>query len=405
MVVDLPRRWRWAIGGACGAVLLLGLVFVGLTRTDVGAASAAPPPVAGVAADPATVVADGPARATPVAAGGERHGVDEVQVCGGAWVRAQPDGSIDRAEFERAAQLPQWRERILATLQSSAGELARASFVLLATPDADRADALARQALSSTDARVYALAFKVCGGSSGRGEGACRMLSAEQWARLDPDNAAPWQFIFAAAAARGDRAAQDDALFRMASARRSALGYFDVAGAVLEATPDDEASTLAAWAMVTEAIGVESAVALSGMQPLVQACKGSALRDANRAQICASLAEAMTERSDTLLERMIGAAIGRQIGWPAERTDRVRGEYSAYSAQTAPLPGDGNEFGCARIRRDLDTVRRHATLGEVGAMRAWVVASGKTPAHFVGEERAHRQQAEAAASAASGAGR
>lgn len=38
----------------------------------------------------------------------------------------------------------------------------------------------------------------------------------------------------------------------------------------------------------------------------------------------------MVERSDTLIERGIGTAIGRQLGWPAERVDRLSGETTDY---------------------------------------------------------------------------
>jgi hypothetical protein len=388
MVVDLPRRWRWTIVGACAVVVALGLVFVGLTRLEGGAASAATPAIARAAAvAPRNAVAR-PDPPEPAASAAERHASDEVQVCGGAWVRTEPDGSFDRAEFERATGLPRQRERVLAALRSSPSELARAAALLLAAadtaepaaPPARVADPLARIALASTDPRVYALAFKACGGLRERGEGACRMLSAEQWARLDPDNAAPWRFIHAAASARGDLAAQEEALFRLARARRSASGFFDVAGTVLAVMPGDEAALLAASTLVTEAIAIEAAVALPSMQPLVQACRGAALRDPNRAQTCGLLAEALTERADTLLDRMIGVAVGREIGWSVQRTDRMRGEYTAYLASLtdsgAPVR-NAESLGCARIRRDLDRLRRTAALGEVGAMREWVTASGK----------------------------
>ena len=427
-VVDLPRRWRWAIALACAVVLGLALLFVASARH----AAEVAPVVPGVQAPVAAVTADEPVPEAVATAASASHGADAVQVCGGAWVKTQADGSLDPAEFERATQLPQARERILAKLRASPNELARASIWLLAMLGADRQrrlaaptgapdcegagcaaspeamsevaqarDALARLAVSTSDPRVYALAFKFCGGNSNKaGEGACRMLSAEQWAHLDPGNAAPWLFMLSSAKAHDDRAVQDEVLFRIASARRSDVGFFAVAGAILEATPDDDPSQLAAFAMVTEAIGMEAAVALPAMQPMTSACRGSALRDANRAQVCAGIAELLADRSDTLLERMIGVAIGRQIGWPAERVDRMRGEYSAYANGMSPLESEVKDFGCAPIRRDLDRVRRQATLGEAGALRAWVAASGKRPEDFVREERSRQQLARASEEAA-----
>jgi hypothetical protein len=223
------------------------------------------------------------------------------------------------------------------------------------------------------------------------------LLSAEQWARLDPGNASPWQFMLSAAKARNDRAAQDEALFRIASAQRSDLGFFAVAGAILDATPDDDSSTLASLMMVTAAIGVEAAVALPAYQNLTLACKGDALRDSNRAQTCAAIADVLADRSDTLIEHMIGGAIGKQIGWPAERSDRMRGEYEAYVASLAPAPSAERDLGCAPIRRELDLVRHRALLGETGALREWVAKSGKSAEDFVRERRTRQQAEEAAA--------
>jgi hypothetical protein len=400
MVVDVPRGWRWVIGGACGALLLSWFVFFGGAPPGAFAADVAPQTTArpSVAAE---VGIDEPAP-SPAEGVVAAHAIDEVQVCGGAWVKLQADGAVDNDDFERAAQMTQGRERILAALRASTSDLARAAAVLLTTRDfAQSSEVLARMALASTDARLYALAFKACGAGSATGEGACRMLSAAQWARIDPGNAAPWQSIFAAAASGGDRPAQDEALFQMANARHNASGFFDLVGAVVNATPDDDASQLAGWLLATQAVGLQAAVTLPGLRPMLHGCRGEALRDANRAQSCAALAEMMTERSDTLLDSMMGAAIGRQIGWPGDRYDRIHGEYRAYLAQTGTLTGVDNEFGCASLRRGLALVRRHAAIGEVRAMREWVRESGKRPEDFIADLRASRQGVEAQAAAAS----
>ena len=319
MVVDLPRRWQWAIGGGCALVLalLVGFVVVGLGVIPVAELAqtgidSAPP----MALAPAARV-EPPARGAfaraprPIAI--EARGPDEVQVCGGAWVRARPDGSLDSREVMRAAAPPAARERVLAALRNDPGELAHAAALLLtarepAPPcetaecaaargtaiDADAGrDALARMALSSSDARVYALAFQRCAGQ--RSEGSCQMLSAEQWARLDSGNASPWLYILASAKARNDRAANDEALHRIASSQRSDVGFFDVPGLVANAAPADEASMAAAWVLAHEALGSAAARGLPAYQHLTAACRGDLLRDGNRRQTCNAIAELMNE--------------------------------------------------------------------------------------------------------------
>ena len=367
------------------------------------------------------------------------HGPDEVQICGGAWVKLQADGAPEYDDLARAAGLPEAREQTIAALRAHPDALSRATGLWLemsgsshrkaalltaaagcdsvecpaarqvtqqgaqpADPEvAGLRDALARMALSSSDPRVYALALHVCGGPL-HSAGACQMLSAAQWARLAPANAAPWFAMLSAARAANDAAAQDEALHRIATAKRSDQSFFAIPAAVLAAAPAGEASSMAALLLVVEAIGLQAAVALPSYQPIVTFCKGPALRDENRRQTCAAIAETMVERSDTLIERGIGRAIGRELGWPAERIDRLGGEMNDYMTTASPAT-DPTSPSCGPLRRELDRVRRQALIGETGALLEWVAQSGKRPEDFAREQRLREARREQAASAASAA--
>ena len=407
MLVDLPRRWRWVLGACCSVVVVIALLFVVFGRPeapDARVVAAAAAPI--VEAATFDVALPEPMLAASATADADAHGTDEVQVCGGAWVKTEADGSLAAAEIERATNAPQTRERIVASLRASGSEFSQASALLLEMLRSEDqqhiADALARRAAGTSDPKVYALAFKVCSDKRA-GEGACRLLSAEQWARLDPDNASPWKFILEAASARKDIAAQDDALFHLASARRNETGFFSVAAAVLDAMPDSEATRFATLATVTDAIGFEAATSLSGLQSVITACR-DASRDASRAQTCSAVAEVLAERSDTFLDAMIGASLGKRMGWPADRIDRRRGEVAAYLAQMSEASTAAvSDFGCAALDREMTLVRRNAALGEVGAMRAWAAASGKQPEDFIREERSRQQRVEQAAAASAAA--
>ena len=393
MVADLPRRWRWAIGAMCALALALLLAFVMIGRGGDSEATAAPRPRVAASFGSAIVASE---RAVPSVAPRPRgwRGPDEVEVCGGVWARTRSDGSIDRNDLMQVAGISEARKRVWVALRGDPAELARAATLLLEVPDNGAArDVLARLAVSSTDPRVYALAFHACGRTQG-GQGACQLLSAGQWARLDPGNASPWLFMLSAAKARNDRAAQNEALHRIATAQRSDVGTFAIAGLVANAAASDEASMLGAWSMSIQAIGVAAAWPIP-YQDLLAACRGETLRDANRRQTCDAIADVLTDRSDTLIERQIGTALGRQVGWSAERIDRLRGESAAYAASFSASEAAGARYGCAEIQRDLDTVRRHAANGEVGTLRDWVAQSGKAPQDFVREERARQTVAQA----------
>lgn len=355
--------------------------------------------------------------------------VDEVELCGGERLRLGPGGWADLAELSRITREPKQRQRILDRMRSSPNELARAAAPVLsyfgddklriallgvmpacrgtdcpisesAREEAVRVlDAAARIALSTSDPKVYRFAFTLCAGKSWAAGSACRMLSPEQWSRLDPGNAAPWQQVLAAARLRGDKAAQDEALFRVASARHADNGFFAAADAVLGAAPGDDASVLASWGLVTEALGIASAGLLPGYEPLMTMCKGDALQDANRLQTCAAAADALADRSSTLIGRSIGVALGKQVGWPVARSDRMRGESESYGASLAPPAGDTMGLGCATMRRNLALMRRYAAVGESTVMREWIANSGNTPEDFIREQRARELQREAAAAA------
>lgn len=376
-------------------------------------------------------VADATALATTESPEAAPHGSDEIELCGGLWVKLKDDGNVDEDDLRRVVRLPEARAQLIAALGADTGEFARAAAVWLGLvgSDADRVamlgavsgcngaeceasrqatarvaegrDALARMAATTNDPQVYALAFNTCGRAQPTA-GACQLLSAEQWARLDPDNATPWLFVLAQAGQRRDVAAQNEALFRLSASQRSDQYFFVLPGLLLAHLPDDEASLPAALILATEAIGVEAAWSLPGYQDLVALCRPPALRDSNRRQLCSAAADLLVERSDTLLDRGVGIGLGRNLGWSAERLDRLRGEQTAYLETTTAKEADAPLGGCAEIKRDVATVERRARLGEVGAMREWITQSGLQPEDFVRTERASRvKTAVAAASAAS----
>lgn len=424
MTPALRRVW-WVLGA-----VLLALVgwFV---RSGMAPVEPAPPtgarPVPTVVSSTAPVVdATVPATIEPSAAA--PHGSDEVELCGGVWVKLKEDGTIDDDDFKRVVRLPEARARMLDALRAESSEFARAAAIRLALigseppplPDgattceppqcearrqyaarfAEARDTLVQMATTTRDPQAYALAFNVCEATPN--EVSCQRLSAEQWARLDPGNAAPWLFVLARATQRRDVAAQGEALHRIATSARSDPYLFAMTGQVLAHTPRDEASVSATATLAIEASGVELAASFPGYQSVVQLCKAAPLRDANRRQTCDAVAELFVARSAHLLERVVGVRLGSQLGWPDDRVDRLRGEFAAYGTFVA---GDWSAMNntCAGTRRVLELFERNARLGEAGALREWVAQSEKTPEDFIRTEREGqaRRAAETASAAAS----
>ena len=81
------------------------------------------------------------------------------------------------------------------------------------------AEAVAQQAIATTDARVYALAYGVCQ-TQREGAPSCDALTARRWTEVDAGNGMPWLEMLTEARERGDAAGQREALSRLASAER-----------------------------------------------------------------------------------------------------------------------------------------------------------------------------------------
>ena len=415
--------WRLVLG-VFGVVLLLWFVETRAPASETASLARAATGLSAVA-----VIDGSDAEPVPPAAptAPSAHPVDEIELCGGMWVKTTPDGSVDDDDLRRVTRLEEVRAQLMAELRADPTEYAQAVSMWLGMigDDAARAaavsagagcataecetlrrgaagyaaarDALARLAVVSRDPRVYVLALNSCG-RTGAGEGACRLLSAEQWAQLDPDNAAPWIAVLERAVQQRDAAEQTEALHRIAVSRRSDQRFGAVAAYLIDRLPNDEASMPATLALAGEVIGVEAAWSMAGYQQVAVQCNDMTLRDVNRREVCSAVAELLAERSDTLIERGIGTLIGQRVGWSDERVDRMRGEVTAYQgAEVAPPEGPAQ--ACAGVRREVDRMKRIGQRGETSVLRDWIAGSGKRPEEFIRTQRAFR--AGVAASAAS----
>lgn len=432
MVVDHPRRWQLAIAALAALVLLLAVVFIWQVRHaeedpgGVAATAVSRPGTAGPVLAAAASTADA---ASPITEAATGHGADQVEVCGGAWVTPEPDGLIDwAAATTNEASQAAMRARVVASLRSSPDAFAQASalvegelfgdrehhaatlfgnihcidpvceFSEAAAADVAQArDHLARMAVSSTDPRLYALALDICALAKPDSEGACQLLNPRQWAKLEPGNAAPWLMMLESASNAGNEAGIDEALHQIATAMHNDRHATDVARAVIAAMPDDDASLPDAVRVGLQSFGTSGAYRpTAAMLPLVKACSGEALRDVNRAQTCDGVAELLVERSDNLLARAVGTNMGERLGWPTERIERLRGEITAWSQDSAADILNFGHASCLSLRRSVDRIARRARLNETGSLRQWVTASGRSPADFVKLQQTFDRAAQAA---------
>lgn len=293
------------------------------------------------------------------------HRDDEVEVCGIGWMAASSTGMPEDAAAVAAPGISEARRNIGAALTTSSDEFARAVSLWLGLGDEPvpaelRDDRLAREALATDDPRVYALAFRSC--VTKPGEGACALLSAAQWARLDPGNAMPWLFALDAAVTRHDAEARNEAIYQISVAPRIEDRVFAAPATIVDHAADDDRSALAAWMLAVGAIGTSAAQTMP-LQTLMQSCGRAELADANRRQVCSAIADLFMQRSDSFLLQAIGGGLGRRLGNDVERLDKSRREINALVAATI-----STSLACADLRRELRRFQRAFQVGEVQAM-------------------------------------
>ena len=442
MLVDLPRQWRVVLGGALLVVVVLLFVFVMVGRERSGPAAVVAAPFVLPLPAALTSLDMAPVRQAPAVSAQASNETGDVQMCGGHWLRTNADGSPIEYPDLRSPQFPQARKRLADLLRADQREVAQAAAIWVAMIDADRRraaaakalapasdaadaaaacaaplcpiagaqdsevdallDQLARLALSARDPAVYAIAFNTC---HQRSTGACALLSAEQWTRVDPGNGMPWMHVLAEARERRAAQAEAEALYQVSVAKRFDTREFAIPGliaAVGSVAPEDEAGTVAVFELAIETFGMAAAWTMPSYQHVTQACRADTLRDANRRQTCEGIATTLGERSDTVLPAMLGLSIGRRLDWPVERVARQRGVYEAYATSSTQETDTAEQaLSCGAMRRTLARLERQGEIGEVAYMRQWAKSSGKPPEEFerIGRASIARREAEAASAA------
>ena len=303
---------------------------------------------------------------TPLRAG-------DVEFCGAG--RATADSPAARAFGQQAReQAERAAERLFAVMARSPDLRTRAAAQLAR----DESTALADAARSTQDPAIYAMALQACGrsGTPAR-SGHCAALSAQQMARLDPDNAMPWLQAATESLQRNDAGGVAEAVHRASLARASRLHEFQFTDLALSALPADwppRESMLAAIKLLE----IHAALSLPSYLAAVQYCAAERMPDVNLQQTCDRLARVLMERGDTLVDYGIGRRIGERAGWPAGIVETHNALFEAYKqslAASAPT-NSGNGKDCRSLRARVQAALAHSRRGERASAQAAVEAAG-----------------------------
>lgn len=194
------------------------------------------------------------------------------------------------------------------------------------------ANELAKFAIYSSDAKLYALAFHACGWDASSSNGYCRQISAEQWAYRDPENAAAWLYVITRATTGPSKSQNEksieSAYFQLSQSKRFDLGLSQLSSAISSAqerTGIDNVAVKVAYLNVSAA----TSLALPSYSQILDFCAPSAVKDANRRQICDGVANRLLGPDTTLIDTGIGLKIARNLGWEAEKIRPFQDERDA----------------------------------------------------------------------------
>ncbi len=322
-----------------------------------------------------------------------RAHLDEQVRAAGLLVEAASEGARSSAYFERALACKDVR-----SCEERVQEEAVAVLEPLRAPARNR---LARMAADSNDPVVYALAMNACEARQWNAPpGACQLLSVEQWARLDPGNAAVWLAV--AAQAGSGTPAQAEALRRAGRADEIKLRFLALLPLLQRAEPAGTAE-LARSMMVSEVVDLLTASPLYAVD-VGNVCTRPQLNDANRREDCAALANTLAQRGELVIHRMAGRTLGERLGWPADTLAAMRREVEAIVElrQGVHNPRADDALGCAAIERQARVWTDTARSGELAAWREEIARSGRSVQELSDALRARQRAWEARrASAAS----
>lgn len=328
-------------------------------------------------------------------------------------VDATPARRVILASMSRSAT--EWHRAAASLLSAETRVAELAACAASACDDArrrqwlDRLDAVARMASSTSNPRLYALAFNACNKDALRQHGACQLLTPDQWARLDPGNAAPWLFKAEEAGRSGDPQGVATALHRIGQAERNDGGLSLMADAVMAHASGEDDMLVASTQLAVEAIGIDAATAIAKPGALLAHCSATATADINRRQLCNEAAEVLLGKARSAADQLGGMTLVRRMGWPNEKLEALRAEQAALAGALWMVAPIGDETAsCGGLRQFIAGRKTIAELGELAAARRAAQASGKTMPELAREHGRHldrfTEKARPRAAAASSAG-
>ncbi len=244
----------------------------------------------------------------------------------------------------------------------------------------------ASRVATTRDGGAFAMTWYLCQRvhPAGAMTGACTHVTAARWGELEPENAMPWIIEAGRAQRAGDAVSYEVAMARAGSATSSNLHWFDIyrmaSDPMLQKV--DQATRLVA---LTDLVGISAAFPFPGLQHVVARCKAPGLSDEHKRQ-CLTIASAMSKGS-THMEAVLGAGIGKAVGWSDADVAAIRNKASVVQAARHARHNPMDFYSCDALAMATEMLPDLARLGELGAGELAIKRTGKTEKELLEDYR------------------
>ena len=281
---------------------------------------------------------------------------DEAELCGygrvkqteGGAIRAKARTDADKAFSRLKEQLATSRD----PHKSALGLYLKGS-----------TETLAALASGSGDPQIYGLAFLSCKYVA---SGACDLLSPEQWAVIEPDNAVPWLLV--AAHHRVDDPAAEQAIYRASVAKRFDPHFPNFLG-LLELPDVQSQAPQTRLVLQEDLLSMRLTLPSLPLQPFFRYCNFPSVADATRIGVCNDLATLFVERDQTMLGLGVGIKLAQTAAWPQDRIEdlsKAKAEYQA-ALRAATTQEEGQAASdCAELASLDRWAAEYGRLGDRG---------------------------------------
>jgi hypothetical protein len=251
------------------------------------------------------------------------------------------------------------------------GERARENAASAGAADANK---IAQLAVNSPDPLLYATAFHACRSFVADNSGFCQQISAAQWAARDPNNGIAWLHVASSAGQTEQGRLNDEgenALFRLAQATTFDQGLSALPKLRI-GNPAPLQNGLAQLALIQLNNALYLDLSLPTYGRVSNHCNPEQLNDANRRQICETIAGKLVGDQSSMLGFSVGAALGRRLGWSAQRLATLQQERDAFQGfllEMDKLPG-APQAACQKRLDAAVWLENSMQYGEMAEFRA-----------------------------------